>query len=321
MRFIVLVVIFLTVMLNANATPPHKIGPQIRSLVVAANGDLIALGNRGIYRSTDDGLNWIKVSDNAGAILLLQGEDILTVDVPGSIFRSKDAGLYWKYAGKTVDVPWADEIIQGSVSNLSIDGNGTCYVCANAKSLQISNDGGASWRQANGLNECYGVAADKNDIYVLGMDSLLRSSDGGLHWSNISEISTETKKIFRDNIVRFIKISEQGNLYAAGYESIDGGMSWQRKNFGIPEELAPRVVRFDSGVAYIVAGGTEADRRLSAYLSIDGSPAKQLEIPYTGSEFTVKKDHKLFLMTDGNIYKTTNGGASWSMLDKREMEE
>ncbi|MFZ6756163.1 WD40/YVTN/BNR-like repeat-containing protein [Undibacterium sp. Ji50W] len=316
MKKIIAIILPLFFVSNLYATAPLvPTEPSFTKLFIGPHGEFLARAGKDIYRSTDSGLHWVKVFANASVLLLIQGTDVLSIKIPGSIYRSKDFGITWKYDGETKNVSWAEQMFHESVAETSIDENGTYYICVGYQTLQISSNGGKSWRQASGLNECSAVAATNQFIYVVGRHGLFKSVDSGLHWTNVPILNIEMKELFSKGYVRFLKIDSGGKLYAVGYESSDGEMSWRRQNFGIAKELEACVVDVRSDIMYITTGGTP-DVPFIGYLSINGGLAKKIGLPYTGYDPVTRNGSNLYITTGGNIYKSTNEGVSWSNLGK-----
>jgi photosystem II stability/assembly factor-like uncharacterized protein len=175
-----------------------------------------ALGNpygrnpeRGIYRSKDGGKNWDRVlfrSDRAGAVDLAmdpKNPDVLFAALwevyrtpyslssggPGSgLFKTTDGGATWT---ELTNEPGLPKPLWGKVG-VSVSGadSNRVYAIVEAKDggVFLSDDGGASWKLANGdrrmrqrafyYSRIYADPQAKDTVYVLNT-SVYRSTDAG----------------------------------------------------------------------------------------------------------------------------------------------
>jgi|GEM_PF-7128855 len=318
MKKISLIILSLFFMLNTSATPvPASTEIEFRNLFVGSNGELLVLAGFGVYRSTDDGLKWKVVLKDAGTVLLKQKSDFLTIGLSGSIYRSKDFGLTWMHDGQVADVPWVEQMFHVSSAYTSIDENGIYYICVDNRSLQISSDVGKSWRQAQEIRQCNAVAANKNVAYVVANDGLYKSLDAGMQWTQVPQVNGEMQSLFSRGKVHDIKIDSQGELYAFGHESSDGGLNWYRQDFGLPQDVLANVVDVKNRVVYITAANNSLNRELNSYISVNGNSAKKLDFHHTrNANLSVKENGEIYIITDGNIYKSIDEGSSWRRLTK-----
>lgn len=145
-----------------------------------------AVRGEGIFKSTDGGLNWTKVTPDSdsnyfyiNSLTISNDGQILLAGTTTGIFRSQDAGITWS------------QVFNGGIGNLAMDpsdqskavagglGNGLAY---------FSSDGGSSWQQAGRpstgggrVQVCY-AAANSATVYASVQASpsqIWRSTDGG----------------------------------------------------------------------------------------------------------------------------------------------
>jgi photosystem II stability/assembly factor-like uncharacterized protein len=163
---------------------------------------------RGVYKSTDGGLNWVNrnaglgMSNNMNAWKLLRLADstlyaavTLAVDSSrnshkGGLFRSQDGGNHWALVNANFDLNW--------IVGLSFDPRtGALYVgCFDAPQIggggYRSRDGGASWERIVDKANIWKIAPDPQDINRLWAcvqseenyegEGLLLSEDNGTSW-------------------------------------------------------------------------------------------------------------------------------------------
>lgn len=145
-----------------------------------------AVRGEGIFKSTDGGFNWNKVTPNADSnyfyvnslAISADGTTLLAGTTTG-IFRSPDKGGSWS------------QVFSGGIGNLAFDPNNANKAIAGGLSngrAYFSTDGGSTWQQAtrpstagNRLHVCY-AAANTSTVYASVQASpsqLWRSTDGG----------------------------------------------------------------------------------------------------------------------------------------------
>ncbi len=159
-------------------------GTDIHGFSAAPNGWLYAnLAGRGLYRSTNDGLNWTAVTletRNATTITATQGNPpVLYANTTNQgIFRSSDGGLKWQWLPGTQDsIP----------SALAVDpDNHTVMTATTGGMLLRSGDGGESWEILNAPDALALVAlhpANPKWVYAVSKKGHVYSSlDGGSSW-------------------------------------------------------------------------------------------------------------------------------------------
>jgi len=190
-------------------------------LFVAAMGHLWEAGpDRGVYRSTDGGVNWdlvLHVADDTGCVDIIQRPDQPGVLLAAmwqrmrgpeaysyggsecAVYRSTDGGDSWSLLGGGLPTPSAD----GGRIGLSLcasDPDVMCAVYADRigyyDGLYRSVDGGSSWTRTNdgalsGIFASYGWwfgnvrvhPENPQTIFVLGLN-FYRSTNGGSSWSS-----------------------------------------------------------------------------------------------------------------------------------------
>jgi photosystem II stability/assembly factor-like uncharacterized protein len=236
-----------------------------RILVDPQNPDIVfvaALGHayganpeRGVYRSTDGGVNWQKVlykSDDVGAVdLAFDPQNSRTIYAtlwntrrppwsvyppsygPGSgIFKSTDGGDTWQQLGGGLPTERVGRIgIAVAPANASL-----VYAIVDAKAGGIyrSNDAGASWHKMSEEKRIWGrgwyfcnIVVDPNNpetVYVSNT-SLYRSTDGGKNWTSIRGApggdDYHQLWIYPGDPKRMVLASDQGTVVTE-----DGAATW-----------------------------------------------------------------------------------------------
>lgn len=145
-----------------------SVGARVWSMTASPSGLVLAgtYGN-GIYRSSDDGINWSPSSEGLGykiiySLLISTDGYIYAGGANGSISRSADNGASWL---KVADIPPA-------VWSLVDDGVGNIYAGTN-QGVFRSTDRGKNWSlvgQPTGWS-AYSLAFDTNHFLFAGMDA------------------------------------------------------------------------------------------------------------------------------------------------------
>ncbi|MNF59168.1 Ycf48-like protein precursor [compost metagenome] len=179
--------------------------------------------------------------------------------------------------------------------------------------LRSDNDG-ADWQalRTPADRTLTGLAFENNQVGVaVGHGAtLLRTADGGAHWSVIP-----LEGIGRDSLLgvtylgdrRFVAYGAFGHYL----ESLDGGLSWMRRQI-LNED-------FDRHISKVLKAG---DRLFlfgesgTLLRSVDfGASWEPLESPYEGSFFgglATPGGTLLAFGMRGNLYRSTDAGASWA---------
>jgi photosystem II stability/assembly factor-like uncharacterized protein len=202
----------------------------------------------------------------------------------------------------------------------------------------LSDDQGASWRQSltptlSTLNAVY--FADSTHGWAVGHDEvILRSDDGGEHWSRV-HFRPDGEQPLLDVWFRDADHGIAVGAYSAYYTSVDGGRTWQAQAFapvvpavkrGPAAPAADAMGEGDEGVQYhlnAIAAAASGRLYLAAeaghlYRTDDGGATwLTLKSPYEGSYFgllPLDGDVVLAFGMRGHLYRSENGGGDWSEI-------
>ena len=307
-------------------------GPRfVRALRATGDGTLLSASARGIHRSTDGGATWVVARPSAGSIDALA----LALDPrsPGVIYagawgdgliRSRDGGLTWGKVetGTAFVAPVARLVVAPEVP-------AALYAAAQGQGVQRSVDGGRTWEPRNtGLTvdrvDALAVApADPEVLYAGTQRGIFRTEDGGKQWSprplGLSTLDPEASEI--DALA--IDPRSADRVYAAGrngvYGSVDGGLTWTHLlDLSSGESIFARDLDLDPhDPDHLVATS-----RTDAWQSFDGGESwSRIEAVDSLATLIFSWTWEplvpgvAWVATSFGIYRTTDGGATWSLAE------
>ncbi len=241
-----------------------------------------AAGDGGLLKSTDRGGHWkvIYRGDAHGALVDPSDSAVIYITSGGEILKSVDAGKSWS----RIQSPQ-----QTYSFKLSINRGDPGALCAISSTGQIfrSKDRGESWEEINApyasLNVVLaGDPVHPGTLYVGSKSGIFKSSDGGNSWRPINNGVGSMP-------VHAIAVAPSAHsvLYALGAalaKSVDGGQTWSQIDLRVTGSI------LTSYGAYAVQGNVMA-------LAIDPLDAD-----------------KLHAMTGYGVFKSTDGGETWSKV-------
>ncbi|MEO6095687.1 MAG: hypothetical protein ABIW76_08405 [Fibrobacteria bacterium] len=290
---------------------------NIISLLV--NGGQVFAGTsyEGVYRTADNGRNWVHASmglgSESGAITALaaQGNALFAATASGGILRSLDRGVTWTSAQGNMPL--------GPLESLGILGR---FLFAGTYGAGIfrSADSGKTWIQANrGLPQATVTAwLEIGDTCLAGSYSggAYRSLDRGSTWSPVSYGLPFSLfgPYFRP------LLEDRGMAWAALNRGLarssDRGASWTPVTKGISTGIVQAMARTESGVLYAGASGDndagpwqggifrsldKGNSWTQANQGIEGKPVNAMAV----------KAESLFIGTAYGFYRSGDSGKTW----------
>ncbi|GAB1349024.1 hypothetical protein MASR1M107_12370 [Ignavibacteriales bacterium] len=197
---------------------------------------LIISGRSGgnIWRSTDDGKNWVNLRQGHNhqlyfPVFLDKDTGFATASYPGNLKKTTDGGRNW------YDVP---SMINQSVNNpVFLPEKKTGILIRDFSQIFRTSDGGYSWQLTNvslplGTRFRRVWFMDDSTGFVLSEDTTLyRTDNSGISWKKL--VLTPQAQLMYD-----IHFLNKTTGFIAGrrnsiYKTDDGGNSWRRVNFNI----------------------------------------------------------------------------------------
>lgn len=210
-----------TGVLQAQWRPLNKPFSTSISYLAEHDGTVLASSPTGIYRSTDEGLNWTHVfAEKYTQDIVRAGNDFFAASVTGVVV-SHDDGRTWAH------VP---HDFSGGISALAFDGS-TLYACSfGAPGIFTSTDNGATWTvSSEGLPNTYVIAfaVMGTDVY-LSLNNGFGDENGGIFARN-TDGSWRRAGLEGRSMQAFAAVST--SLFAGDWEglyrSTDKGATWQ----------------------------------------------------------------------------------------------
>ncbi len=264
---------------------PTNVGGRITDIALhPTNKDIIYVGTTagGVFKSTDGGAVWEAVFEEKGAMSI--GNIAIATSNPKILYvgtgEANGEGISGAFAGNGV--------------YKSMNGGETWEF----KGLENSHQIGRIVVDPQNPNRAFVAAAGL--LYGKNEErGLYRTLDGGDDWEKVLYVSDSTSCI--DVIINPLNTSI---LYAVTWERIR--MPWGRRYGGVTSRIYRSL---DGGVEWgQLTDGLPADSPETGRISLAISPSEP-NVLYAG--YT---SHPVFNFFDG-IYKSDNGGTSWSRVD------
>jgi len=291
------------------------VSAQIYGLGVSPHGFLFAGTSKGVYRSEDDGLTWVHVSNliedgnHVHCITVLRNGYVVACTSTG-IYRSSDDGVSWTRVCSDIA---PSSIVEDRMGNIYVGG---IYV----RSYQPcgvwgSLDTALTWKPM-------GTTLADVSARPLGLDpsgfvivfvidgGLFKTTDGGQEWSQIPTSFGKSRV--------WTLVANGADSLIAGtdcgvHTSIDGGRTWKYSSVGLPW-LTPTALEAQADGR--ILAGTDG---CGVFASSNHGASWTLLGEGVPSDITTIKDFEaegIFVGSESyGLYRSTDGGESWASSD------
>ena len=299
----------------------------VNSLAIdPANGRTVYAGTAGsgIFKTTDGGASWTAIntgltnySVNSIAIDPANSQTIYTgiggsggAGTGGGVFKTTDGGVSWKamntgltstrVTSLAIDPSNSQVVYAGAMDTVNVGTGGS--VTSIGGGIYKTFDGGASWVAAfytgtNGTVSSLAIApSNSRTVYAVASFAVIKTTDGGASWIAIhnSLMTTGISSLAIDPLnSQIIYVGTTGAYGGSGdlqdipgsiFKTTDGGASWTAVNTGLTN---------------------------TSILSLAIDPANS-KVVYAGTSMWIGD---VVAGTCGRVFKTTDGGASWTKIN------
>lgn len=286
------------VALRAQSTWTQSSGPvggHIGSMVNTGSA-LIVTANPGIYRSTNNGDTWQRLTQGLAvphnAALTLNGSTLYAGTFQG-VHKSTDGGDTWTYL--STGLP------EDMVRALTVSGT-TLVAGTTNNGVYRSTDGGQNWSAAATQPtspDVRSIAVSGTTLVAATFGGVFTSADGGQNWTARGITDYEGFSVLT------VGSNCYYGTYGGGvYLSTDDGLTWAQTNSGIDDPYTKYV--YSDGSKLFAGNLFQSTNGGQTWTRLVNSPANAI-ISMT------KNGTTLFAGTDhGGVYRSSDGGQTWA---------
>ena len=258
------------------------------------------------------------------------------------------AGVFKKGANETQFTQLSSTSAFSSIGAIVTDPNDNSKVfMATSSGIRRSTDGGATW-----TNPVSGTIGSNGTCWDMHMDAggnlwgtlggrTMTSTDGGANWTEVSKSNAGATDLPRSggrimfasarndaNYIYTVHITS-GNALSGVYRSTDGGTTWskigQKSTYFDPFCSSQCQGEYDLAVAVdaanknriIVGGITVWDwEQGQGWNQVNGFGPYNIHADNHDIVWHPTDDQKVFIVNDGGIYSSRDGGNTWTTLNK-----
>jgi photosystem II stability/assembly factor-like uncharacterized protein len=306
---------------DAGVTWVRKFRESANDVVWLDNTTAIAIVGISIYRSTNEGETWKRISDQVytgfDEMTVLPNGNIVGVSYGGDGWLSTDRGVNWSHTLEGVGALPASW-------NVSFYDDNIGTIVGQSGYIFQTIDGGLTW---TGLNSGLGgvefkdmeMFDDNTGLAVGDSGYYIRTTNGGAHWDN-GRLQITGITYDRNETLQAVNVVDQDFVVVAGndgvvYKSFDRGLTWESIGYpNLPEDVDFMDVKFIThDIGYVV--GSNPYDPTNMYQTTDGGLSwTELSLNEGHSVDFVDADHGWVMNVGGLGYRTTNGGATWQQM-------
>ena len=312
----------ITETLGSLSTGWLEMDPVNRATLYLGLGDPFDGTGIGLVKSSDGGATWSAPSFLGDSTVTTQimvsplATNVVLVTTNKGLFRSTNSGGTWapvSIATGAAGAPYGWSLAWAGEHRfvLTLEANSAATTGTTDGQIWYSTNDGATWTRATGVTAASGVGrmtvaaapSSRNVMYALAavpnattsddLANIFKSTDGGATWSGLFGKSARYTN---------------GNREARTPKSLLGGQGWYNQLVAV-NPSNPQVAYF--GGALHLAKTTDGGATFSQVTNW----LAQFGLPYVHADFhaaTFDSGGGLYVGTDGGIFKSGDGGATWS---------
>ena len=247
--------------------------PDLITVNVASIGSTLFAGTTdGVYRSTDDGANWIQVDSGVPTdyanVLVTNGMDLyLGTDAAGGLYRSTDSGASWKNLNVT----------NTGVNAILVSGS-TIFAGTALQGFKVSTNGGTSWTTVGsfGTTAVWDFATLGSYLFAATDGyGILVSNDNGATWQTsnpgLNNVHLERLTVMGPNIFAGTSPGTNSGVYL----STNNGGNWTSVSTGLPNDYVYGLAA--SGTNLFAAIGAQNSANGGIYLTTNRGQSWKVE--------------------------------------------
>ena len=286
--------------------PANFQNASARSIVCDRNGVIFA-AERGILRSTDDGINWTfhfdGVESEQASCLAIDSSNVLYIGTgnPGTVYRSTNGGQTWILSNGGLP--------EGDIGELAINSEGDVFARQYFGPIFRTTNHGSSWTNVSSY-----LPFDRTSLAVAPNGHVLVGTRGYVYKStNKGETWTQSSTNFGYQNVGSFAFGDSGRVYVGiGYGlyfSSDNGSTWSELSNDLQGKPVDRIVLLSKGTFLASSYPTGVLRSTNGGLGWKHSNLGLSQYDYVPAMNSYKH---LFAATrwDG-LWRSTNDGALW----------
>lgn len=157
----------------------------------------------------------------------------------------------------------------------------------------------------------YFVASHGGKLYVAGNGGIASSSDNGASWTNLTTTydwagggGNSNREIVFNGSTMYVRTTTQGV-----FRSLDGGATWSVDTVGLGPGRQVDMIFFDGTTVFCSINWPTA----GFYKKTPAAGAWTKETAISTVSGMLQKGGKLYAFGAGNLYTSTDGGATWTM--------
>ena len=312
---------------------PAMHGKSVRAMAISASDDKVVVAGAldGVYRSTDGGNNWQKISPSDGIVKNIESIAVDPKD-PNTVYagtwhlawKTSDGGANWAHINKGM-------IDDSDVFSIIVSSANPSEVFASACSgIYKSVSGGDLFEKIKGIpftaRRTRVLKQDPSNpeiVYAGTTEGLWKSVDEGKNWKRVSNPEVVVNDVLVDprNSQRVLLATDRSGVLA----SDDGAASFTASNHGYSHRYVSAILA-DNKEPNTIYIGLVNDREFGGvFSSRDGGQSwQQQSMGLEGRDvFTLKQasNGTLIAGTNRGMFELAEGGSTWHAINNVVLEK